>query len=121
MTRYDPHMAEAEEHAQVEPVPQVQRATQIASERVGSIVAAAEQAADELRAETERRARERLAEAGRAGTNRVEAAEAEARDILHTAREQAGELPPKAPAHARRAASGGRAGRRPPRAATPHG
>jgi OpgC protein len=88
-----------------------QRATQIASERVAAIVEAAEQAAEDLRAETERRAREHIAEADRASTNRVEAAEAEARDLVNQAREQAVELRSTAQADAQRALEEARAER----------
>lgn len=64
-------------------------AIQVASDKVAAIVEAAETAAADLRAQTELRARERIAEADRAGALRVEAAEAEAAEILATARTQA--------------------------------
>lgn len=63
-----------------------------ASAKVQAIVDAAERAAAGLRAETEQRARERIAEADRAADNRVQAAEAEARDILAQAQKEAEEL-----------------------------
>jgi hypothetical protein len=61
----------------------------IASAKVAAIVEAAERAAEELRLRTEARVRERIAEADRAADLRVEAAEAEARDILDAARREA--------------------------------
>jgi cell division septum initiation protein DivIVA len=61
----------------------------VASAKVAAIVEAAERAAEDLRHKTEEKARERIAEADRAGDLRVEAAEAEARDIVDTARRQA--------------------------------
>jgi hypothetical protein len=61
----------------------------IASAKVAAIVEAAERAAEDLRHKTEERARERIAEADRASDLRVEAAEAEAREILDGARRQA--------------------------------
>lgn len=64
-------------------------AIQVASEKVAAIVEAAETAAADLRAQTEQRARERIAEAERAGALRVEAAEAEAADIVASAQAQA--------------------------------
>jgi hypothetical protein len=60
--------------------------------KVQAIVAAAEQAAAGMRAETERRANERIAEADRAAQNRVDAAEAEAKDILAAANAEAERL-----------------------------
>jgi cell division septum initiation protein DivIVA len=60
-----------------------------ASARVGEIIAAAEQAAEDLRLDAERRLRERVAEGDRAAANRVKAAEAEALEILAAAQEQA--------------------------------
>lgn len=63
-----------------------------ASAKVQAIVDAAERAAAGLRAETEQRARERIAEADRAADHRVQAAEAEARDILAQAQQEAEEL-----------------------------
>jgi hypothetical protein len=50
--------------------------------RVAGIVHAAERAAEELRERAEARARERIAEADRAGANRVHAAEEEAQELL---------------------------------------
>lgn len=64
-------------------------AIQVASDKVAAIVEAAEAGAADLRAQTEARARERIAEADRAGALRVEAAEAEANDIVAAARAQA--------------------------------
>src|ERR1700730_2785164 len=59
------------------------------SAQVAGIVDSAERAAHELRAQADTRARERIAEAARAADNRVQAAEAEAQEILHAARAQA--------------------------------
>jgi cell division septum initiation protein DivIVA len=61
----------------------------IASAKVAAIVEAAERAAEDLRLKTEARVRERIAEADRAADLRVEAAEAEARDIVDAARREA--------------------------------
>jgi cell division septum initiation protein DivIVA len=63
-----------------------------ASRQVGSIVKAAEQAAEDLLQQTEERANARIAEATRAADNRVEAAEAEATDLIADARRQASVL-----------------------------
>jgi cell division septum initiation protein DivIVA len=63
-----------------------------ASDRVGEILAAAEQAAEEMRLEAEQRLRDRIAEGDRAAANRVQAAEAEALEILAAAQEQADKL-----------------------------
>jgi cell division septum initiation protein DivIVA len=63
-----------------------------ATRSVAQIIAAAEQAAEELRLETEARARERIAEADRAAAARVEAAEAEAAELLADAQRQAAAL-----------------------------
>ena len=63
-----------------------------ASAHVGEILAAAEQAAEELRVDAERRMRERIAEGDRAAANRVQAAEAEALEILAAAQEEADRL-----------------------------
>jgi cell division septum initiation protein DivIVA len=63
-----------------------------ASERVGEILAAAEQAAEDLRLEAEQRLRDRIAEGDRAAANRVQAAEAEALEILAAAQEQADKI-----------------------------
>jgi hypothetical protein len=60
-----------------------------AADRVGTILAAAEQAAERVRAETEARMRERIAEGERAAENRVQAAEEEANEIGRLAREEA--------------------------------
>ncbi len=70
----------------------------IASAKVGAIVEAAERAAEELRLKTEQRARERIAEADRAAALRVEAAEAEVRDLLEEARAQSAALEAQAKA-----------------------
>ena len=59
---------------------------------VAAIVDAAEQAATKMRAEAERRGRERIAEADRAAAMRVNAAEAEARDILGEAQRDAAQV-----------------------------
>jgi cell division septum initiation protein DivIVA len=61
----------------------------IASAKVAAIVEAAERAAEDLRHKTEEKARARIAEADRAGDLRVEAAEAEAKEIVDAARRQA--------------------------------
>ena len=58
-------------------------------DRVGSILAAAEETAERIRAETETRARERIAEGKRAADYRVTAAEEEAAEILEAARADA--------------------------------
>jgi hypothetical protein len=67
-------------------------AISVASAKVAAIVEAAERAADDLRLKTEDRARERIAEADRAADLRVEAAEAEARELVDAARRQAAAL-----------------------------
>ncbi len=59
------------------------------SKRVGAIVEAAERAAEKLRRDAEQRARDRIAEADRAGDLRVGAAEDEALEIVDTARRDA--------------------------------
>src|SRR4051794_30110560 len=64
----------------------------VASAKVAAIVEAAERAAEDLRLKTEEKVRERIAEADRAADLRVEAAEAEARDIITAAREDAAVL-----------------------------
>jgi hypothetical protein len=61
----------------------------VASAKVAAIVEAAERAAEDLRLKTEERVRERIAEADRAANLRVEAAEAEARELLDAARREA--------------------------------
>jgi hypothetical protein len=63
-----------------------------ASVRVQEILAAAEQAAEEMRLQAERRMESRIAEGGRAAANRMQAAEAEALEILAGAQEQADKL-----------------------------
>nr|MDQ6914676.1 hypothetical protein [Actinomycetota bacterium] len=52
------------------------------SDRVAQIVTRAEETAEAVRLEAERRANERIAEADRAANYRVEAAEAEALEVL---------------------------------------
>jgi hypothetical protein len=64
----------------------------VASAKVAAIVEAAERAAEDLRLKTEDKARERIAEADRAADLRVEAAEAEAREIVDTSRREAAAL-----------------------------
>ena len=61
----------------------------VASAKVAAIVEAAERAAEDLRIKTEEKARDRIAEADRAGALRVDAAEAEAREIVDAARRTA--------------------------------
>jgi hypothetical protein len=61
----------------------------VASAKVAAIVEAAERAAEEMRIKTEEKVRSRIAEADRAVDLRVEAAEAEAREILDAARAEA--------------------------------
>lgn len=67
-------------------------ALSVASAKVAAIVEAAERAAEDLRLKTEDRVRARIAEADRAADLRVEAAEAEAKDIVAQARRDAEEL-----------------------------
>jgi cell division septum initiation protein DivIVA len=64
----------------------------VASAKVAAIVEAAERAAEDLRLKTEEKVRARIAEADRAVELRVEAGEAEARDIVAQARRDAEEL-----------------------------
>lgn len=64
----------------------------VASAKVAAIVEAAERAAEEMRIKTEEKVRARIAEADRAVDLRVEAAEAEAREILDAARAEAAGL-----------------------------
>ena len=64
-------------------------ASDAASEHVANIIAAAEQAAAQLREQAEERVAERIAEADRAAEHRVLAAEEEAAEILREARAQA--------------------------------
>jgi cell division septum initiation protein DivIVA len=71
------------------------------SERVGEILAAAEQAAEDLRLEAEQRLRDRIAEGDRAAANRVQAAEAEALEILAAAQDQAEKIVAEAREEAR--------------------
>lgn len=61
----------------------------VASSKVAAIVESAERAAEDLRIKTEEKVRERIAEAARAADLRVEAAEAEAREIVDGARREA--------------------------------
>ena len=72
-----------------------------ASARVAEIIAAAEQAAEGIRLDAERKMRERVAEADRAAANRIEAAEAEALEILAGAQEQVDKILDEARAEAR--------------------
>jgi cell division septum initiation protein DivIVA len=60
-----------------------------ASARVAEIVDAAEHAAEQLRAQGERKMQERIAEGNRAAENRVKAAEAEALEVLSAAQDEA--------------------------------
>jgi hypothetical protein len=83
----------------------------IASAKVAAIVTAAEQAADDLRARTEERARERIAEADRAADLRVEAGEAEALELVEEARSQARALEAEAKAAVAQIHSGAAAAR----------
>lgn len=59
------------------------------SDQVAAILTAAEQTAEQLRAEAEERLKSRIAEADRAAENRVAAAEEEAAEIVRTARDEA--------------------------------
>ncbi len=59
------------------------------ADRVGSILSAAESAADQIRRETEARVRDRIAEGKRAADYRVQAAEEEASEIVASARQEA--------------------------------
>jgi vacuolar-type H+-ATPase subunit H len=59
------------------------------SAQVAAILAAAEETAQQLRAEAEERLRARIAEADRAAENRVRAAEEEAAEIVRAARDEA--------------------------------
>jgi hypothetical protein len=61
----------------------------VASAKVAAIVEAAERAAEDLRLKTEEKVRKRIAEADRAADLRVEAAEAEARELVDAARREA--------------------------------
>ncbi|MGI8730421.1 MAG: hypothetical protein ACR2LK_10600 [Solirubrobacteraceae bacterium] len=69
--------------------------------RVSEIVAAAEQAAADLRIDTERRAAERIAEADRAAAMRAQAADDEATELRDEAIQQAQETRDQAAAKAR--------------------
>ncbi len=71
-----------------------------ASVRVQEILAAAEQAAEEMRLQAERRMQARIDEGGRAADNRLKAAEAEALEILASAQEQADRIVREAQARA---------------------
>jgi hypothetical protein len=62
---------------------------EITSQRVGAILAAAEEAASRIRDEAEARMNDRITEAARAGNARVAAAEEEAAELLATARAEA--------------------------------
>jgi vacuolar-type H+-ATPase subunit H len=59
------------------------------SDQVAAILAAAEQTAEQLRAEAEARLKSRIAEADRAAENRVSAAEEEAAEIVRVAHDEA--------------------------------
>jgi vacuolar-type H+-ATPase subunit H len=59
------------------------------SDQVAAILAAAEQTAEQLRAEAEARLESRIAEADRAAENRVSAAEEEAAEIVRVAHDEA--------------------------------
>jgi hypothetical protein len=74
------------------PSPRAMSDIVVASAKVAAIVEAAERAAEDLRLKTEDRARERIAEADRAANLRVDAADAEARDLLDAARREAAAL-----------------------------
>ena len=63
-----------------------------ASERVAEILEAAEDSADRIRQDAERRMRERIAEGERAAQHRIEAAEAEALEILANAQVEADKI-----------------------------
>src|SRR5947209_7456811 len=63
-----------------------------AADRVASIVAAAEAAAERMRSEAEERMRARIAEGDRAADNRVKAAEEEAEEIVRLAQAEATRL-----------------------------
>jgi hypothetical protein len=63
-----------------------------AAQRVAQIVEATEQAVEQMRADAEARARERIAEADRAAAYRVQAAEDEAAEVLAAARAEAARL-----------------------------
>jgi vacuolar-type H+-ATPase subunit H len=79
-------------HRLVADHPESPRSLTSAADRVGSIVAAAEAAAERIRAEAERRMRDRVEEADRAADHRVRAAEEEAAELLATARQEAAQL-----------------------------
>jgi hypothetical protein len=59
------------------------------ADQVGTIVAAAELAAEQIRLRTEARMRDRIAEGDRAAENRIRAAESEAFDIVKSALQEA--------------------------------
>ncbi len=82
--------------------PRPPREAATSSARVAAILEAAEVAADRLRADTEARVRDRIAEGTRAADNRVQAAEDEARDILVDARVEAARLRDEAEGEAER-------------------
>ncbi len=85
--------------------PRPPREAAVSSARVAAIIEAAEATADHLRAETEARVRERIAEGTRAADNRVRAAEEESRDILVEARVEAARVRDEAEAEAERVRS----------------
>ena len=68
--------------------------------RVQGILAAAEQAAEEMRLQAERRMQARIGEGERAAEHRIQAAEAEALEILAAAQDEAGKLLGQAEAEA---------------------
>src|SRR5581483_10791082 len=76
-----------------------------AADRVGAIVAAAEDSARRMVDQTEQRVRERIAEGDRAAENRVRAAEEEAQDILSEAQAEASRLVQSAQAEGAKAVS----------------
>jgi vacuolar-type H+-ATPase subunit H len=63
--------------------------SQSAADRVGAILQAAEQAAEQVRVDAEQRMNARIAEGERAAVNRVQAAEQEADELLADARQSA--------------------------------
>jgi cell division septum initiation protein DivIVA len=71
-----------------------------ASVRVQGILAAAEQAGEEMRLQAERRMQARIDEGARAADQRVQAAEAEALEVLAAAQEEAGRMVEQARAEA---------------------
>lgn len=83
----------AEYHQYVTDRPQSRASgSRAAADQVAAIIAAAEETAEQIRLEAERRLRERIAEGERAGQMRVDAAEEEAAEIVKQAQEQATRL-----------------------------